>query len=164
MVRPVVSAACPRGTFLRSMPRKLPAVKAAVSAISWRVAALPLTAYAVDSGDDETPIDDDETNLVTRRWSAFATRIEGCQRMLASALLHGHGAVYVAAPFTERPAGVFPAAGPHPDRSGFAGTARFHVSLCRRRVAGPKERAEGRPVLGSRLSLPTRRRDGSAVR
>ena len=90
-------------SFLRHVPehfspvyaRKLPAVKAAVAAISWRVAALPLTAYAVDSGGDETAIVDDETNLVTKRWSAFATRIDGCQRMLASALLHGHGAVYV---------------------------------------------------------------------
>ena len=90
-------------SFLRHVPehfspvyaRKLPAVKAAVSAISWRVAALPLTAYAVDSAGDETKIVDDETNLITHRWSAFATRIDGCQRMLASALLHGHGAVYV---------------------------------------------------------------------
>ena len=81
--------------FSAPLARALPAVKLAIRKISWRVASLPLSVYTISPDGTETQVKDEETELVTRRWTTFGTRVDGIQKLLASTLLHGYGAVYV---------------------------------------------------------------------
>ena len=72
---------------------KLPAVHAAVNGIANAVAGLPRAVVA--TGTDE-PVDDDESAVVTERWTPIEhTAADGLRFWLRSILLYGRGAAFV---------------------------------------------------------------------
>ena len=88
--------------------RKLPAVGAAIDAISWGIATLPFKVYDVNSDgeEEEVPQTDPEAMILTRRWGNFITAMDGVQHFIESCMIDGHGAAYL-----ERPSpGAFPVA------------------------------------------------------
>ena len=91
--RAVARMHVPEG-FSLAHAKSLPAVKAAVGEIAWRVACLPLRIY--DAGSDE-PVarTDPEARVLAGKWSSHTTAKSGIAQFARHVLLHGIGGAVV---------------------------------------------------------------------
>ena len=83
--------------FTAKDAKRLPAVRAAIGAVSKNIAALPMSVYDVrrDGTEEEVSPTDPEVVVVTRRWSAFESANDGIQRIIAASMLRGAGSAWV---------------------------------------------------------------------
>ena len=117
--------------FSPQYARALPAIGAVLNEVSSRISTLPLHVYEVGRDGAETlvPVTDPEVMLLTRRWSAHGTAIDGIEHLLDSVLVDGYGAVWVERGDDDMPLALHPLDPACVSRARVGGEIDYHISL-----------------------------------